>query len=280
MKLSLINPHVRLAMQSTIPSGHNVARRVIYDYELIYLEKGEFTFIYDDKSYSCKSGNFIFIRPGIPHSFQIDCGEISQPHIHFDITCRPQSDTIPISFKDIQAMTEVEKSWIHTDYFSCYPSVPFITVTDKREFLKDFFDIIAKDTSPLIKKATMIRLISAIIDANFPSMLEEEPLFAEAAYQVKDYIDAGNGFEMSLDDFAKCFFQSKFYLDKKFKKIFGISLIEYRNNKRMEFANQLLHSCSVTEAAEKLGFESIYSFSRAYKHHFGLSPSKYNRSDS
>ncbi len=280
MKLSLINPHVRLATKSTIPSGHNIARRVIYDYELIYLEKGEFTFIYDDKSYPCKPGDFILIRPGIPHSFQIDCGEISQPHIHFDITYRPQSNTIPISFKDIQSMTEVEKSWIHKDYFSCYASIPFITITDKKDFLNDFFKIIAKETSPLIKKAIMVRLISDIIDANFPNILEEKSLLAGVEYQVKDYIDAGNGFEMSLDDFAKCFFQSKFYLDKKFKKAFGISLIEYRNNKRMEFANQFLRYCSVTEVAKKLGFESIYSFSRAYKHHFGLSPSKHKPSGS
>jgi AraC-like DNA-binding protein len=280
MKLSLINPHIRLAMQSTIPSGRNIARRVIYDYELIYLEKGEFTFIYDDKPYPCKSGDFILIRPGIPHSFRVDCGEISQPHIHFDITHRPQSDTIPISFKDIQAMTEVEKSWIHKDYFSGYAPIPFITVDDKKNFLDDFLKVIIKDTPQLIKKAIMVRLISAIIDANFPNILEGKSLLTGVEYQVKDYIDAGNGFEMSLDDFAKYFFQSKFYLDKKFKKAFGMSLIEYRNNKRMEFANQLLRYCSVTEVAKKLGFESIYSFSRSYKHHFGLSPSKYKRSDS
>ena len=39
MNLSLINPYIRLAMESRISSGHNIARRVIYDYELIYLEE-------------------------------------------------------------------------------------------------------------------------------------------------------------------------------------------------------------------------------------------------
>ena len=99
MNLSLINPYIRLAMKSRIPSGHHIARRIIYDYELIYLEEGCFTFIYNGEAYHCKAGDIIFICPGIAHSFRLDQGEISQPHIHFDITHRPQSEFIPISFK-------------------------------------------------------------------------------------------------------------------------------------------------------------------------------------
>ena len=101
MNLSLINPYIRLAMESRIPSGHNIAQRVIYDYELIYLEEGNFTFVYNGEAYYCKTGDIIFICPGIAHSFHLDYGEISQPHIHFDITHRPQSEFIPISFKDL-----------------------------------------------------------------------------------------------------------------------------------------------------------------------------------
>ena len=48
MNLSLINPYIRLAMESRILAGHNIARRVIYDYELIYIEEGNFTFIYNN----------------------------------------------------------------------------------------------------------------------------------------------------------------------------------------------------------------------------------------
>ena len=86
MYLSLINPYIRLAIPSVIPSGHNIIRRVIYDYELIYLERGEFSLTYNDIVYHCTEGDIIFICPSIPHSFKINNGEISQPHIHFDIT--------------------------------------------------------------------------------------------------------------------------------------------------------------------------------------------------
>ncbi|MBQ8400054.1 MAG: AraC family transcriptional regulator [Clostridia bacterium] len=274
MYLSSINPHIRVAMQSIIPAGHNIMRRIIYDYELIYLERGEFTFVYGEKPYHCQSGDIIFIRPGIPHSFQLDCTEISQPHIHFDITSRPLSEKIPVSFKDIDAMTESERNWIHTDYFSDYAVTPFITVTNKEKFLDVFYQIISKETDPLMKKAFMVQLLSLFINTTFPNILEEcAPL--NVAHQIKDYIDSGNGIQMSLDDFAKRFSYSKFYLEKKFKSVFGISLIEYRNQKRMDYANQLLQKHSVTRVADELGYTSIYSFSRAYRKHFGYSPRKH-----
>ena len=40
MNLSLINPHIRLAIESRISAGHNIAKRVIYDYELVYFNSG------------------------------------------------------------------------------------------------------------------------------------------------------------------------------------------------------------------------------------------------
>ena len=274
MHFSLINPYIRVAMESKIPSGHNIARRIIYDYELIYIESGTFTFVYNDVPYRCSTGDIILIHPGIAHSFQLNSGEISQPHIHFDITYRPQSENIPISFKNFDQMSETERNWIHKDYFYQHTSAPFLTIKNKSAFLEYFYLIIKKKDDILLKKALMIQLLSMIINDNALFTLDE-PSQLHAVHQIKDYIDAGNGFGMSLDDFAKTFFQSKFYLERKFKETFGINLIEYRNKKRMEFANCFLKTHSVSDVAELLGYQSIYSFSRAYKQYYGYSPSKH-----
>jgi AraC-like DNA-binding protein len=276
MYLSDINPHIRLAMRSIITAGHDIARRVIYDYELIYLEQGKFTFVYNDVSYDCQTGDLLFICPGIPHSFHIDRGDISQPHIHFDMTHRPQSEKIPISFKDIGDMTEMEKSRIDKNRFAAYPSNPKIRVKDKAVFLDIFYRILSEETEPLMKKALLIQLLSLIIKDNFPDLLKNQEN-SSIEVQIKDYLDVGNGLGMNLDDLEKRFFHSKFYLEKKFKKAFGIGIMEYRNQKRMERANDLLDQHSVTEVAELLGYQSIYTFSRAYKQYHGISPNKRNR---
>jgi AraC-like DNA-binding protein len=279
MHVSLINPYVRVAMESVIASGHNIMTRVIYDYELIYLQKGSFTFIYGGMPHQCTEGDFIFIRPGVPHSFQIENGDISQPHIHFDITYRPQSESIPVSFKNIDKMTDSERRLIHNDHFSDYPLMPIITVKNKDEFLSRFYSVISGENDVIMKKGLLTQLISDIIRDNFPDMLEESQSVS-VARQIKDYIDAGNGMGMSLDDFANTFYYDKFYLERKFKKAFSLSLIEYRNKKRMELANTLLNIHSVSSVSEMLGYRSIYSFSRAYKAHFGYSPNnRHNQSE-
>lgn len=273
MNVSLINPYIRVAMYSVIPAGRKIARRVIYDYELIYLEKGQWTFDYDGAAYPCAAGDFIFIRPGIPHSFCMGDEEVSQPHIHFDITYRMESEKIPVSFKDKEAMTETERGFIHRDYFSAYAPTPFLKIQDKAAFRAVFFRILSKDTDPLMKKSLMIQLLAFIINDNFPSLLEKQSP-SSILHQIKNYIDAGNGFCASLTDISRHFHYDKFHLERKFKSAFGISLIAYRNRKRMDLAKELLKSQSVSAVAETLGFRSIYSFSRAYKMHFGAAPTK------
>lgn len=274
MDISLINPYIRVAMESKIPSGHHIFPRIIYDYELIYLESGEFTFVYDGVSYHSKAGDFIFIRPGIEHSFQLNSGDISQPHIHFDFTYRPRSEKIPVSFKCYEKMTEVERSQIHQDYFAAYPRTPFISIKNKDGFLDCFYRIVRKNhDNVLTNKLLIMQLIATIIDDNFQNVVDEQRKLC-VEQQIKEYIDAGNGFGMSLDDFSNMFFFDKFYLEKKFKKAFGNGIVEYKNKKRLGLADGLLEKFSVTETSELLGYQSIYSFSRAYKNHFGYAPSE------
>lgn len=143
-------------MESKISFGYNISRRVIYDYEIIYLESGEFTFLYNDVPYHCSAGDIIFILPGIAHSFQLNRSDISQPHIHFDITHRPQSEIIPVSFKDRDQRTKIELDGIHKDYFSQYPTSPFLAIQNKTEFLECFY-LILSNNNALTKKVSFNR---------------------------------------------------------------------------------------------------------------------------
>ena len=113
-----------------------------------------------------------------------------------------------------------------------------------------------------------------LIEDNFPEKFVDN---TESIYsmeeQVKDYLDANQGLTSNLDDIAKHFNYSKCHLEHRFKDRYGISLIAYRNNKRMQSAKTLLATYSVSDVSNKLGFSSIHVFSRAFKNHFGFSPS-------
>ncbi|MBQ8203400.1 MAG: helix-turn-helix transcriptional regulator [Clostridia bacterium] len=273
--INKVNPYIRTAIHSVISADAPIKRRIIFDYELIYLNEGQFTFTYNDIPYKCKKGCFIFIRPAIPHSFTNIKGYISQPHIHFDIAYSWLSPKIPISFKDYCDLTDEEKGYIADDIFEGYPLSPFIEFSDKSAALELFYNIIDAPADTLKRKAMLIELIEMLIADNFPDCLHTKENTSNAIKQIKDYIDAGQGLSVKLDDLEKQFSYSKFHLERQFKNQYGISLMAYRNNKRMDFARKLLEEKNVSSVSQELGFTSIYVFSRAFKQHFGFSPKEY-----
>lgn len=278
MKISEINPYVRVAMPSFLKPYTEIHQRVIFDYELIYLESGSLRLTVRNEEYDCPQGQFLLLHPGIPHSFHIGAEGLSQPHIHFDLIHTPESERIPVSFKDLPDLSPTEREWIQDDMLHSDLPHPFVRFSDKDTALSLLFAIVspAAKLDPLTQKGRLIQLLSLLIADNFPTLFTPcTPLPIEQ--QIKNYIDAEQGFKMSLEDFALQFSYSKYYLDKKFQKAYGMGLIAYRNQKRMEIAKRLLSSASVSEVADRLGYLGIYSFSRAYKNYYGIAPSK-NRS--
>lgn len=276
MNINTINPYIRVAMRSVLRHGVVIGQRVIYDYELIYLADGSFTLTYAGKEYICKKGQFIFIRPGIPHTINVNIEDISQPHIHFDLSYTADSKIVPVSFKDIDAFSDKERKRIREDIFSEYPAEPFVHFNDEDRFLDLFFKVVSvpRGEHSLTQKASMLELIGTLISDNYPGLSISDDTDQNILQNIKDYIDCGLGLKMSLSDFEKQFMYDRFYLESCFKKQFGISLIAYRNKVRMNTSRELLKKNSVSSTAETVGYQSIYSFSRAYRNFFGVSPTK------
>ena len=172
MKADEINPYVRAAMHSVLKPHVNIKRRIIFDYELIYIESGDFELFYFDKTYRVTEGGFIFIRPGIPHAFMIGETAVSQPHIHFDMIYSPDSEKVPISFKDVDSLSESEKKMIREDIFDGYPKEPFVRFEDREAFLSLFYAIVSPTGRRLSKKGMLTELIDKLLCDNFPGIME------------------------------------------------------------------------------------------------------------
>ena len=278
MNIHDINPYIRVAMPSRFPPNHQILERIIFDYELIYVEEGSFRFSYGKQTYLCSVGDFVFIRPGIAHSFRSTASGASQPHIHFDLTYMPDSRTVPVSFKNLPDMTAFERKMIRPDAFSDYPREPFVHFSDAPELLRLFYEVIDPRTPlhTLRKKALMTEIINRLIQDNFPACFSDESTQLPPAAQLKAYIDAGQGLHSSLDDYESQFFYSKFYLERQFKQLYGTPIMAYQNKKRMEVARSMLSDRTVTDIAKELGYSSIHAFSRAFKSHFGVSPTEFH----
>lgn len=108
-----------------------------------------------------------------------------------------------------------------------------------------------------------------------PAQQREAP--GGIALQAREYVDAHFCEEdLSVEHLAKQFYVSPVYFGQLFKKKWGVSLSEYVNRKKVDFAEQLLleGERSITEVAQMVGIPDYFYFSKLYKRFKGISPGK------
>ena len=80
-------------------------------------------------------------------------------------------------------------------------------------------------------------------------------------------------------DLAKVCYVSEYYFCRFFKKMTGLSAVNYINSVRIEKAMSFLDntSATVTQIALKTGFDDLNYFSRVFKKLVGMSPTQYRK---
>lgn len=96
-------------------------------------------------------------------------------------------------------------------------------------------------------------------------------------YHIMDYIDNNVYNVVDLKSLEKVFNYNYTYISDIFSQTTGQTLNNYFKNKRMSVAKTLLkeNKMTVEEIAVKLNYSSIYSFSKAFKEKYGVSPKNY-----
>ena len=98
-------------------------------------------------------------------------------------------------------------------------------------------------------------------------------------YKLMNYIDTHIYTMKNLSELCEATDYSYGYLSALFKKTTSETLYDYYNKKRADAARLLLNEnkLTVTEISETLGYSTLYSFSKAFKKQFGLSPKLYRK---
>ncbi len=91
--------------------------------------------------------------------------------------------------------------------------------------------------------------------------------------EVTDYIRRHLGEDLSIDQLAKTFFLSRYYLMHRFKEIYGCTIHQYIRQKRLQHAaEQIRQGVPILKAAEDAGFGDYSVFLRAFRAVYGRSP--------
>ena len=189
------------------------------------------------------------------------------------------------------------------DFFSFY--------TEQREFL-DALSEIAKKLGPADRVFSDERIGSLVCDAIMEFMKEESysreilySIFTQiviyiirdfesgsvgarvrnaseadtVCYRIMNYIDTHIYTMSSLDELTEVMKYNYSYLSTLFKKNTGNTLLSYFRKKRLEAAKALIleGAMNISDIAAALNYSSLYSFSRAFKDMYGISPKQFSK---
>ena len=99
----------------------------------------------------------------------------------------------------------------------------------------------------------------------------------ETCLKIMHYIDTHIYSIKNLSDLSDTFSYNYSYLSSVFKNTMGFTLLDYYQNRRLDAARLLINEgeFSATAIAGKLNYSSLYSFSKAFKLKYGVSPTNY-----
>ncbi len=101
--------------------------------------------------------------------------------------------------------------------------------------------------------------------------------YHQAINRVVDYINTNLNNTLDLKTLSGVANISEYHFHRIFSGIIGESLASHISRLRLEYTAQKLQTTnfSLTEIAERAGYQSQYSLSKAFKKHFGVTPSAF-----
>ncbi len=96
--------------------------------------------------------------------------------------------------------------------------------------------------------------------------------------QSKAFMEQHHSEKIELDNMAAAAFMSRFYYIRIFKQVYGVTPRQYLRDLRISKAKELLtQGFPVTQVCYDVGYDSLPTFSSAFKRGTGYSPKEYQK---
>lgn len=283
-----INPYIRRAWYDTLEANASIYRRVIFDYELLYIKDGHCTIEVENKIYTPQKGDIFLFRPKIEHAIHVASDTpLIQPHIHFDLMHLADSEEIPICFDPYDRLSPSERAWFRPDTLAeiLSPMPDYVHPSDVRLIEQMMVDVIyvhankASFLEELREQALFMQLLHRVLYEMQLAAKPHSTAASSTALRVKTFLDHNSRRNISIDEIARSCFVSKYHLISAFKSAYGTTPYKYHQCLRINESKYMLKftNLSVTEIAAHMGFENIHAFSALFRHMEGKSPTDYRK---
>lgn len=164
---------------------------------------------------------------------------------------------------------------IHTKNMEGYFRILFSMLLSEMTRKDLYYDELAEN---MLK--SLVALIFRLIDKgrSMQSATKKNALYNSVLHYIDDHFTE----KLTLDDIAMATYSSKYNICHIFTQYNGNSIFEYINEKRLNFATELLKTTElpVKSIAEKSGFSDVNYFCRYYKSQRGCTPSSQRKNKS
>ncbi len=238
-------------------------------HEVSYIVSGQGTFVLNGVEYPVRKGDVFINKIADMHTvISSEYDPLRYYYMGFDFK-PPIASEVTLRIKDF---------WEHT-------AVPILSgAVNIQEAFIDFLSEIEVDdflATPLME-CYVQRIICEVyrqFNRNQRSQYllhEERSMDEKLIYDVVQYLETHMEQQQSLSALSEVFGYSYSHIASRFKAVIGEPLNAYCQRRRFERAQaNMRRGMSITEVAEAAKYKSIHAFSRAYKHHFGVPPTKY-----
>ncbi len=248
--------------------------------ELVYVENGEIDISSDYYTGKLRRGEVIIHTSGETHSLTCE-SEIAPNIIIIGFECAsPKLESLahaPLKLTDelTRMLAEIVRE-ARTVYLPPY-DIPNTKDMKKR---KSF----AYGADQLVKNYLQIFLIKALrlreaIGTADPDIRRNnaESINIQRLEEVRRYLDENFRERIGVEELCFLFNTNKTTLSREFKEIYGRTLVDYVNHKRIEYTKQSLvnGSTTLTKIAEELNMSSVHYLTTLFKKHVGVSPTEY-----
>lgn len=242
--------------------------------ELLYVDKGAITVTAENYSGVLADNQLIIHRPNETHS--LACLTDNAPNvIIIGFECFSEALT-PLSTAPTTLSAEQKKmlAEIMQEGMSVYaPPYDQPNLLDMKK--RDSYPFGADQMIKLRLEAFLINLIRGLHMPSASRSLSDSA--SSRLPEIEQYIAEHFREKILLDNICFLFGTNKTTLCQSFKREHGVTVLDYCNNLKVREAKALLREgkLSVTEIAERLGFNSIHYFCRLFKKKTGQSPKEY-----
>lgn len=261
-----LNIHLPISVQngglfiSRGVGGH--PQRELDSWELIFVEKGTLTIREDDTLFSVKAGESLLLWPHRKHvGVGIFPADLKFYWLHFELNaqCEKNADN-PVSLISMPQHGQV----INPQY----------VISLFRQFLSEQEAINRSGSLELILLLIMQQLSVA---ANNHTQADESG--AALAYKAQQLIRTQFHLPVSTSSLSRQLHCNADYLGRVYRQTFQITITEAIHRQRVLSAEKMLisDSCSLSEVAERCGFQDVGYFRKVFRKAMGLTPAAWKR---